>query len=196
MSSVRSLSNLKVSMSNDGTGTVPVSNPSKSPAQFIYYSLTESGGSAINMGVDGSSTPVAFEYVVPSSKVANLSRITGYLRDTDLTLSTFIGGTTSLNNGLLIQVLDSDGTTVLQAFDTDREPIKYLAEFSSLAGADGTVVKESGVGEDMFTLRWTIEKAGAKMQLTAGQIFRITVRDNLLGLIEFRLTLQGILEDA
>lgn len=189
------IDNLRVKYTDDGTGAViSVDTDAASdiePSNAVYQLLTTTGvvDGSIEMNVNGSVTPVNFDYIVPEGRSVDVARINIRIGDGKVVPSKF-GDIAELANGLLVQILDTDGSTVLQNFSTDQAAIKKTADFSSLAANDVDI--SDGTGTQYVYIRWTLERIGRPILMTAGQRFRIIVRDDLTGLIEFRAELQGI----
>lgn len=158
------------------------------PAENLLYRLLADGANT-NINVDGSSTDVEFEYACPEDSLVFFRRCCLTIVDSSITPTKF-GGISALTNGLLMQVIDSDTTTVLLDFTLDIQ-IKKNLDFSLFAGTDAPVTAVAG--DDVMEVRWTIGKTGAPLLLTEGQIFRVTVRDNLSAITEFRWMMQGLI---
>lgn len=156
---------------------------------FVYCFFRRSNGSKY-MNVDGSVTPVHFDYVAP--KNVHLTRVNFSLVDDDIHYGVLGGLPTALTNGILIKALDANGVGVLIDF-LEGEAIRANEDFANLAGIDATVVWQPGAsaGDNFFPIRWTLAKAGANLQLHTGQRIRITIQDNLTGLSHFTAMVQG-----
>ena len=152
---------------------------------FLKFAfLTNS--SSIDMAVDGSSTAVTFEFTVPNARfewVRNVIRI----EDGTITATGF-GGLSSLTNGITIQVIATDGVTVLQDFTGERA-VKDHSHLASFAGID--VDRDAGAGEDVILVRWTVAKAWEAIELHKDEIIRVTVRDDLTGISSMDWMIQG-----
>ena len=144
-------------------------------------------GSSIEMNVDGSAVTVNFDYIVVDH-FANLARMNINLLDGGESPMEFAGLGTALTNGCLLQIVDIDGTTVLQHFGTDDAPLIKNADFNMLAGVD--VTHRPDPGTDLLSIRFSINKVGAPMRLKAGQIIRLVVQDDLTSVSEFRVMAQ------
>jgi hypothetical protein len=152
----------------------------------MVYSFLSNGGS-VAMNVDGSATPVNFDHVASTTEQIHSCHI--HIVDLGITSDGF-GGLLTLTNGLLFQVLDTDGSTVIQTFGTDTHPIKQNFDFNHLAG--NRVDRDfAGGGDDVYVVDWDFNHAGAELLLRAGQTFRCVVRDNITGLTELTMTLNG-----
>ena len=167
------------------------------PRQYLFEHLDD--GSTDNMNVNGASTAVNYDYTVPTDKVVGLSRINWHVLDNaKQDLSGFFS-LPALTKGLLFQILDDDGSTVLQDFDTTDHPITKTADVYNLAGID--LEDDVSGNESRFGIRWSIYKAAGGdsagvMKLTAGQVVRCKVQDDLSGLTEFHMMVQGTILDA
>lgn len=157
------------------------------PPENQVFSLLEDSGGSTNMVVDGSSAAINFDHTCPQDTVEFLNRSCILMVDGGITIIKF-GGISALTNGLRIQNIDSDGTTVLHEYTTGFT-IKANYHFGLLAGPDVPI--ENAAGEDALIVRWTLEKVGSPILLTEGQIFRVIVQDNLAGITEFSWMIQG-----
>ena len=164
----------------------------KRPVDFVFAFMKDSGD-GVAMNVDGSSDVKAFNYEVPAGKTFLFERVNVHIQDSSIRADGF-GGLTILANGLLVEIIDTDGSTVVLDF-TDGKPLKRHNSFGHLAGIDADA-DTSGVGgaQDSILIRWTINRAGASMLLHTGEIIRVTVQDDLTGLSHFRMMVQGVFE--
>lgn len=157
------------------------------PENMIYELL--SNGATTNMNVDGSVTPVEFEYECPDNNVAFLHRNTLHMVDGGIIPTTF-AGVSALANGVEIQIIDSDGTTILLDYTKGRT-MTTNTDFALLAGPDFPVLAGTGNGDDVMSIRWTLSKAGGPLLLTEGQIFRVTINDDISGITHMHWMMQG-----
>lgn len=157
---------------------------------FLFEFLRNPLDDDHDMVVNGASVPVNFQYLVPSGKTAQISRLNFQIIDGGIGYNEFGGLGSVLTNGLLIKVLDTDGTTVLIDF-MDGETIKSNEDFNALAGVD--TVTTPAAGDDQLAIRWTIARAndGGSMTLHEGQILRVTVQDDISALTKFQIMVQG-----
>lgn len=184
---------------NDNRLPVETSQNAVVPSNFVYEFLSWVSGpkSATTNNWDmntnsgtGVPAPSIFEYTVATGQTFKWSRVNMELVDGSMQVNKF-GGIATLANGCLFQVIDTDGTTVLEHFGTDLQPIQRNADLSVLAGVDSVI--QPAAGDDMLPIRFTIAKAGAPMELSAGQIIRWINQDNISGLTVFRMMIQGTL---
>jgi hypothetical protein len=164
---------------------VPVNNGSRvNPEDTVNIHLLDAG--AENMAVDGSITPVVFKYTVPALKVFELWRMMIYLDDSVAFAATTFGGVAGpLANGVEI---DANGT-LLETWIDNSEIALTMHDFigyKNLAKED-----RSGAG------RWSFDRSfGGPLKLDAGEVFSITVNDDLTGLDTFHAKIQGKLFDV
>lgn len=152
------------------------------------YQLLEDGGSS-DMAVDGSSTPVEFEFLVPVNTWVDLAQFNIVLTDVAVTNDKF-GALTALTNGVTIEIIDVDTTTVLFDFTATR-PIRTNTDFALYAGVSA---KLAGGGlVDAVLVEWPLQSSGAVLRVLGGQLIRATVNDNLTGLNTFGILIQGLL---
>lgn len=155
--------------------------------KFLHKFLKNTSDS-LEMNVDGSTTAVSFKYTVPANEEAYIARCNIYMEDANPSPSKF-GGLTALTNGLIIRVLDAQGST-LHTFN-DGATIKSNSDFHSMAGVD--VAYTTGQGADAVSIRWTLQRqsGGPSLVLREDEAFEVVVQDNLTGLDKFRWSLQG-----
>lgn len=156
-------------------------------AEMFIYKFLVDNNSNVNMAGASTTATATFAFNVPAGRIASLERVN--FRITDGTIRpTKFGGENALTNGLIVRVVDSAGSEILDFYD--GQTIKRNVDFASISGID--VELDSVASDDMFTVRWTIEKAGAGLLLTSGQSFQIIRRDNLVGVTDFFAMVQGL----
>lgn len=171
---------------------VGLTGSAKTPGNFVLSNLTLAGTDS--MVTSGAGSAKTYKYTVPTDKVFNWHRTNVLIIDTSIDGSKF-GGVTSTTSGVQFNVVDSDETVLLNFTDSlESAGIKNNGEFGLLAGVDVNIL--SGTPNDTALVRWSIDKAGAPVKLTAGQYIACTVRDDLTGLIRYHTQVQGILNDA
>jgi len=158
----------------------------KDTSRFVFEYLAD--GTVIEMAVAGTAE---YSYTVPTGYVLDIARINMKLFGSSIRINRW--GGSAITNGCLIQIRDAEGS-VLEHFGTDKESLTKLGDFACLAGVDGIII--GGTGDDIFQLRWTISKAGAKMRLTEDQSFVFKTQDSLAGNTEQMMMLQGVLTEA
>ena len=173
------------------------------PENFVYKFLTRTSGPQSASGLDyelntnsgtGTPAPSVFEYEVPSGKEFVMYRINFEIVDDSMRYDSFAGiGVNPLTNGCLLEIIDSDGTTVVLNFH-DGTTIKQNSDLATLAGVDTSF--DAAAGPDFLPIRFTIANAGSKMLLSAGRRVRWTNQDNLSSINHFTIMVQGILRDA
>jgi hypothetical protein len=156
------------------------------PSTFIFKFLKDTAASS-DMAINATSTAAHhFDYTSTVDSV-HIVRVNMAILDVAMAPSKF-GGLTALTNGLKFSVIDATGT---ELFDfTDGEPIKNNVSFGYLAGVD-TII-DAGAAGDSLNVRWTIQRAGAALKLGTNQIFRASVQDDLSGLDQFQIMVQGL----
>jgi hypothetical protein len=149
-------------------GGDPVSFPSTSASIKNDFSKN---GTATSLLVDGSTTPVTFEYLADPTHDISLQEIKFTLASNSITFGSDYFGATSgpLTNGLLVQVACSEGTIDLYNLVQNES----FVNFSSPGGFLWVVSNK-----DMMTSAYVI---GGGLVLRAGTSDKVivTVRDNL-----------------
>ena len=156
------------------------------PASMQVYGLLTSDGTA-SMNTDGSSSVKTFSYASTGNTM--LHRCLVHIVDGSINPVDFAGINSGVANGLRINVTDSDGT-MLNTFGTDVIPIINNTRWVLLAGTD--IDRDtSGPGNDALTIRWSFDKSGTPIMLSAGESFNIEIRDDLTAVSQFHVLLQG-----
>lgn len=151
------------------------------PGELVSELLLTAGPSS-DMGVNGSVTPVEFEFTADGAVF--LSSVAFSLLDAT-SLPTAFGGVAALTNGLTVELIDTDGTTVLHDFLAGLT-VKKTADFAYL-GVVTVALSVDGSGDDHQQVVWDVERTfGAPLLLKSGQALRVTVQDDLTGLTEFQ----------
>ncbi len=154
---------------------------------FILEFFREGGGS-MEMAVDGSITPVEFEWENEEPiRHAVVSRLLWDILDGSPTTIKFGGIIGGLANGVLIDLRDAAGTLVMDF--TDGDPIKQNHQFARMVGTDWALT--IGAGVDAVNVRWSLFKTGKQLLVPPGFKLRVTVRDDLTTLDSMSVSLQG-----
>ncbi len=146
------------------------------------------GGGSMEMAVDGSATPVEFEWENEEPiRHAVCSRLLWDILDGSPTTTKFGGIIGGLTNGVLIDLRDATGAVVLDF--TDGDPIKQNHQFARMVGTDWALT--IGAGVDVVNVRWSLFKTGKELLVPPGFKLRVTVRDDLLTLDSMSVSMQG-----
>lgn len=161
------------------------------PRNLIVKNL-QNGGSA-EMAVNGSITPVNFDYVVPEGFRFFWYRFIIMMSDgAKVFNATEFGTIPALTNGCTISIID-DQLTPAEAISVNAlmgsGAFKKNADFAQLAGNDvQTLVDGRGIAA-----RWTLSRmtGGHPTMLPSGWGVRFTINDDLTALDEVRSCVQG-----
>jgi len=160
--------------------------------EFIFKYLRNSALSK-DININGSVTPVFFEYIVPEGKNAWITRVNLFALNQNIKIDTFFG-VAPLTNGVTFCVSDENDNVLIDF--TDGEGIKTNEEFVSLAGSDVNTTSSSlGNDADGSAIRWTISKAGEPLFLREGHKLRMKVSDDISDIDMLRAMIQGIIVD-
>ena len=154
-----------------------------------WFQCFRDSGSSMDMNVDGSTTPVSFRVTAPAGKSVHLERVLFMIEDGAIRLNRF-GGTAVLSNGLTIKLFDENDNELIDFLD--GATIKRLGDFTLIAGTDNVAAAASG--DDTWTCRWTISKAGSPLFMQAGHYLEVLVQDNLSSVSIFRAEAQGMMK--
>lgn len=152
----------------------------------VYSWLRESGGSR-EANVNGSSTPVLFEYEAPESSIF-LERMIISIIDFGAHDAALYGNGIILTNGIKVEVIEDDGSVHLDLLD--GETIKSNGDWHAVC-YDYTY-HDIGTGDSIGTVRWTFGRTGEPLQLFEGEILRVTIQDDLTGLSNHTFQVQGV----
>lgn len=153
-------------------------------ADVLIAPLKLDGSGASSLAVDGSVTVQNFWHAAAASKVTIVRSLSLVLADGSLVAAGF-GGLAALTNGLAVDLVATDGTTVLYDL-TGGLSIKSHVDLGVL-GAE-LAVHDFGSGDDFVIASWEFP---APIELTAAQRFRVRVRDDLTGLAAARAVISG-----
>ena len=143
-------------------------------------------GSGTNLAVDGT-TPVKFKHTVEADHVHVIRRSNIIVLD-PLQTPTKFGGIAAIANGIKVEILAADGTTPI--FDyTSSGTIKKNSDWKRLSGVDN--VRVDAAQDDSRGIRWTMARSGGLLVMLPGQVFQVTVQDNLAAIEEITWDLQG-----
>ena len=146
-----------------------VSFPSVS--ESIKNEFVEDSGDSSDLRVDGSTTPVVFEYTADATHDIALQEIRFTMAANSITFGTSYFGSVSgpLSNGLLVQAIIASGTVTLYNMVQNES----FVNFASPGGFEWVVSSK-----DMMTSAYVI---GGGLVLRAGtsDVVRVTVQDNL-----------------
>jgi hypothetical protein len=149
----------------------------------LYHWLRESGGSR-DAAVNGSSTPVVFEWVSTEDH-AYISRLVVSYVDTGTFDAALYGNGIILTNGISVEVVENG--TVLDLLD--GETVKSNADWQAVSY--DFHYNDIGQGDNVASIRWTFARAGHPLELNEGDSLRVTIQDDLTGLTSHYFQLQG-----
>jgi hypothetical protein len=176
-------------------------------AQYInqYLSLNGDGTGEIEMVGNYSSAEGIFYFEVPAGYHMHANRLIVYLRDTGAFDAAKYGNNVTLAAGIFLEIVNE--SDVVQTTLTPR-PVRTNSEWGSFCY---DIVNHSfGTGDEFLLVRWTfghatapgieqeISGSGARtegfppLELPTGWKLRARLNDDLSGLNEHRICVQGI----
>lgn len=170
-------------------GGVPIHRPhyrptdSADPIEILVAALELDGAGATAMSVDGSSAAKKFSLIAAADQVTVVRVLSMVIADDGALVAGGFGGLAALTNGLAIEILDTDGTSVLADL-TAGFAIKTHADLIAL----GAAVEFVATAAALVAVRWTFATA---IELAEDQRLQVTVRDNLTGLTDARAAVTG-----
>lgn len=154
--------------------------------------LVESGGSSIDLAVDGSSTPVGYTLRPGSEEIYRLCRLRLAIHVSAggaLTDIVKLGNLAALTNGLAIQTWNHNSSSVVTDW-LDGSPIKKHLDLLE-HGFD-----IANPANDVIIATWDITRDGVSRRISGAgnQEFRILVSDNLSSLTRMTAWVDGWIE--
>lgn len=153
-----------------------------------YEAFLEDAGSH-DMTVNGSVTPVVFSASANVDSDIVISEFFIYGRDGSIKFSNWLGTSSALTNGLLIEAKSNNIAFSFPVVFTTGDLMAFSSSnsFSFYADTSSDVLK--AVREDTFTLK----KSGTFGPVANDDFFRVTVRDNLTQPDETYAGIRGVL---
>lgn len=162
-------------------------NPKITPQLSLFKFFRE--GSNTEMAIDGT-TPKNYDLIVPSNRYYYVTRVNFTIVDGTINPGTFAGLGSVLGNGVKIQAIDKDGSTIIKDF-LDGTTIKKNADFHCLAGVQ--VVRITGAAsDDGLFIEWDLSRFTEKLFLKPDQRLRIIIQDDLSAVTTMMTMAQGI----
>lgn len=146
-----------------------------------------------NMNVDGSVTPVEFEYKVQTGLDFYCTSINGLIVDNQAIDAGDFGGIPGgLPNGIGIDLIDAQGV-VFNMLGPGRT-IQINGDFALYAGVQCTHV---GGGNKGLGFHWDLREStgGIPCRFGSDTIFRVTINDDLTNLQRFLVSTHGTIVD-
>jgi hypothetical protein len=155
--------------------------------RHVFKWLRESGGSR-DANVNGSSTPVLFEYTSTEDHV-NVTRMLVTITDAGTFDALLYGNRVVLVNGIKVEII-RDGAVHLDLLD--GEEITSNTDWAAIC--HDFTYHDIGSGDNRATVRWTFKHSGHPLTLLTGDILRVTIQDDLTGLTGHYFQIQGYQE--
>ena len=162
------------------------------PERAIYDFLRIDGTGSPNMAADYSGGTTDFYIEAPAGGYLLLERALALIVDDANFTAGGYGGLAALANGLNLVVEDPGNVQVLEL--TSSMPIKTNQHWSRYC-YDVTYASY-GAGENYLAVRWTFARSGSPLVLPPGYTLRCEVSDDLSGLVEHCIGVQGYRLDA
>lgn len=165
---------------------------STDPEALIRTRIEEVGNSNMNMSVDGSITPVIFEYNANPNNGPDLviDSLKFFGSDTNIKVNSayFLGKSGVVANGIKIELI-RDGIAILT--DTLYNTIDLLAVWSTSA-SDNKIIGQSG--GDYFESTFSLADKNLALVLRNGEadLIRVTIQDDLSSIDTMYLLIGGV----
>lgn len=156
---------------------------------MLYTLLRAAGGSAA-MNIDGSVTPVDFEWTPPMESNASVSLLRLYIQDVSITRSDRYGNQIlSPGQGTLLSIQRASGT--VEDLLDGNELLNNIT--MNIIDQMYAASEWSGSSDASATMRWPFRHDGDPLSLAPGDIIRATVRGDLTGLVRHHAVISGSL---
>lgn len=165
-------------------------HPTEVYFKFFRHASGATGGSTDNMNPNASiGTPTLYELVAPAGITVAISRVNFLIKDLNCSIGKF-GGLSALTNGVKVESINAAGTVEVDFLDGTT--LKTNEDFDLLAGIDVPGI-DNTVAVDAVPVRWTLKRGldDQALLLVPGSFLRITIQDNLSGLVSFQAMAQG-----
>ena len=162
-------------------------------------SVTEDAGDWVNvykfllnaasrdMAVNGSVTPVVFEWENTTGVTVYVHRMLIYYADAGTFDANLYANGAILTNGIEFKHVNAADEVILDLMD--GFPVKTNSHWSALCY--DWQYNAVGTGDNTASVRWTFDKAGKSIQVADGEKLQMTINDNLTGLTEHFAQIQG-----
>jgi hypothetical protein len=147
---------------------------------IIYFDTRLYNGSSELMNVNGSVTPVNFDFTPASGETWYLDSITLFLQDNGVTSPTSFGAITELTNGLEFRVKSNGTEYLISSCKNNMHLSLHFKEDQFVPGTTGLFETA-----DIFTGRANF-KNPIILKNSTSDFVRMRVRDNLSGLDQLR----------
>jgi len=158
-------------------------NSASVPQPFVKW--LRDGETTIDMAVDGSVTPVVYNYTAPSGQIVELGAIKITVVDSGYHEARKFGAMLELTNGCDLEVVTAAGTA--DFFDghppvTNAEMGGFVSDYK---------LYNIGAGEDISIFTWELPRTVHPVTLHPGDEVRLRVNDDLTGLNRMKATIHG-----
>lgn len=179
-----------ITVNTNANGHFKIKNKADDTFELTDYGDTDIAGNGV-YGAGGTAF-LSFVYVPAITEIAVLKRLVGYAHDATYDSAKYMG-VDALTNGIDIEVRDATS----QIWQVSGEVnVKIWLDWALHAGVDVTN-GDGGVGtKTEGTVRWTFGNSFGNVRVdgTAGQVFVMTIRDDLTGLLGQTFNVQGFLK--
>ncbi len=155
--------------------------------------LTDDGTQDGEKNANGTYASVTPFWLTPvGADILSIERMLVEVEDTNgMTAAEYGNLGAALTNGITVQIIASDGSTVISDL-TQGVPIKTNAAWRRYC-FDVAVDAWGGAApvNDVLSVRWTFAKSGVPLILKAGQRLQVNLHDTLTGLIAHYFGIQG-----
>lgn len=159
-------------------------------ATALFRFLDTNGDGTGTKNANGNYSVTADDFFIQpaAGEVFVLNRLIVELRDSQGIQAEEYGNLGSaLSNGINIKVTDSSDVEILDL--TDGLPVTTNAAWGRMSY--DVDVKSWGAGDEVLLCRWTFGASGRPLILKDQQKFKVTLNDNLTGLVAHYFMVQG-----
>ena len=155
------------------------------------YLKNADGESSVNKNYGSAAVSATGIFFYSASTVAYIHRMLIYIYDTKgMEVEEYGNLGAALSTGLSLTVWNSAGGSA-ELDMMDGRPVTTNGEWSGLC-YDVDLKSWTNTSNEVVAGRWSFDKAGEPLYLTAKQQLRLTAVDDLSGLIDHRFMIQGL----
>ena len=157
------------------------------PSRMVYRYLDTVGDGSGTKDAIGNmiGTPLKFTATEDSA----IYRMIIYIEDGNGFKASLYGALPSLTNGWELKVKDSGDNTLLDL--TDGISIHHNSQIGQVCFDVDVKDWGAGAGNEGLIARWTFERSGSPIFLTAGNSLVVELNDNFTGLVHHTFAVQG-----
>ena len=152
---------------------------------YYKYLYLDGSPGVKSSNVDGSA--VSQEFIFDATENTEVERMLIMIQDDAAISAEKYGGLAALTNGVIFELFRGG---VLDLDFCDGVPVKSNAHWGALCY--DVEPWDPPVGDKFVLVRWTFAKSGLPLYMYPTDRLRMTIRDDLTGLVDHRAMIQGV----